>query len=191
MSRVAEILTFWFGKPENTDYGKPRQVWFQKNSAFDQQIRDHFLADYELAAQGQLQNWKESPDSCLALILLFDQIPRNVFRGQAQAFATDEQALEAAKYAVSQGFDQQMLPVQRWFIYLPFEHSENLADQEKSVELMRQLSDDPDSASPIDYAIRHWKVIQQFGRFPHRNLILGRKSTPEEQEFLKQPGSSF
>ncbi len=191
MSRVAEILTFWFGKPKNADYGKPRQVWFQKNPEFDQQIRNHFLADYQLAAQGQLQHWKESPDSCLALILLFDQIPRNVFRGQAQAFATDNQALEAAKYAVSQGFDQQMLPVQRWFIYLPFEHSENLADQEKSVELMRQLSDDPDSASPIDYAIRHWKVIQQFGRFPHRNLILGRKNTPEEQEFLQQPGSSF
>ncbi|MEA5497386.1 DUF924 family protein [Limnoraphis robusta Tam1] len=191
MSSVAEILAFWFGSPEDSNYGKPRKVWFQKNSAFDEQIRSHFLADYELAAQGQLDFWKESPDSCLALILLFDQFPRNVFRGQAQAFVTDTKALEMAKYAVSQGFDRPMLPVQRWFIYLPFEHSENLADQEKSVELMQQLSDDPDSQSSINYAIRHWEIIKQFGRFPHRNAILGRESTPEEEAFLQQPGSSF
>ncbi|KKD39947.1 MAG: DUF924 family protein [Limnoraphis robusta] len=191
MSRVEEILAFWFGSPKQSDYGKPRQAWFQKNSAFDEQIRNHFLADYELAAQGQLDFWKESPDSCLALILLFDQFPRNVFRGQAQAFVTDTKALEMAKYAVSQGFDQAMLPVQRWFIYLPFEHSENLAEQEKSVELMQQLSDDPDSQSSINYAIRHWEIIKQFGRFPHRNEILGRESTPEEEAFLQQPGSSF
>ncbi|MEB3283447.1 MAG: DUF924 family protein [Lyngbya sp.] len=191
MSTVAEILAFWFGSPEDENYGKPRKVWFQKNSEFDEQIRSDFLADYELASQGKLKNWKESPDSCLALILLLDQFPRNLFRGQPEAFATDSQALEVAKYAVSQGFDRQMLPVKRWFIYLPFEHSENLVDQEKSIELTRQLSDDPDSKSSIDYAIRHWEIIKQFGRFPHRNSILGRESTPEEQEFLKQPGSSF
>ena len=191
MSRVAEILAFWFGSPEDANYGKPRKVWFKNNSEFDEQIRSHFFGDYQLAAQGKLENWKESPDSCLALILLLDQFPRNIFRGQPQAFATDEQALEAAKYAVNQGFDRHLLPVQRWFIYLPFEHSENLADQEKAVELTSQLSDDPDSKSSIDYAIRHREVIQKFGRFPHRNSILGRESTPEEQEFLKQPGSSF
>ncbi|MGB3192721.1 MAG: DUF924 family protein [Limnoraphis sp.] len=191
MSRVAEILAFWFGSPQNLDYGKPRQVWFQKNFEFDAQIRSYFLADYELAAQGKLEDWKESPDSCLALILLLDQFPRNLFRGEAKAFATDTQALEVAKYAVSQGFDKHLLPVQRWFIYLPFEHSENLVDQEKAVELTRQLSDHRESQSSIDYAIRHWDVIKQFGRFPHRNSILGRESTPEEKEFLKQPGSSF
>jgi uncharacterized protein (DUF924 family) len=112
-------------------------------------------------------------------------------KGILKAFATDDQALKVAKYAVSQGFDRQILPVQRWFIYLPFEHSENLADQEKSVELMQQLSDDPDSQSSINYAIRHWEIIKQFGRFPHRNTILGRESTPEEEEFLQLPGSSF
>ena len=191
MLKVTAILAFWFGSPQDSDYGKPRKVWFQKNSEFDEQIRSHFLADYELAAQGKLNHWKASSESCLALILLLDQFPRNLFRGETKAFATDTQALELAKYAVSQGFDRQLLPVQRWFIYLPFEHSENLADQEKSVELTHKLSDDPDSKSSIDYAIRHREVIKKFGRFPHRNSILRRESTPEEQEFLKQPGSSF
>ena len=191
MSEVAEILAVWFGSPEDSDYGKPRPVWFQKNAEFDEQIRTRFLKDYELAASGKLDSWKESPGSCLALILLLDQFPRNLFRGQARAFATDSQALEVSKSAVDRGFDRQMLPVQRWFIYLPFEHSENLADQEKAVELMGQLAGDPDSKSSIDYAVRHREVIEKFGRFPHRNSILGRESTPEEKEFLKQPGSSF
>jgi len=130
-------------------------------------------------------------DDALALILILDQFPRNLFRGQPQTFATDEKALTVANDAINQKFDQQLLSVQRAFIYLPFEHSENLADQSRSVELFTPLKDDPNTASMFDYAIAHANIIQKFGRFPHRNTILGRPSTPEELEFLTQPNSSF
>ncbi|MBW4492012.1 MAG: DUF924 domain-containing protein [Oscillatoria princeps RMCB-10] len=191
MAGVEEILGFWFGQPGEAGYGKPRKVWFVKDPAFDQEVRLRFLADYELAAAGKLEDLQSTPAGCLALVILLDQFPRNMFRGQPQAFATDSQALFVAQHAVDRGFDKQMLPVQRWFIYLPFEHSENLEHQRRSVELFRQLSDDPDSADTIDYAVRHLEIIERFGRFPHRNKILGRETTPEEAEFLKQPGSSF
>ena len=127
----------------------------------------------------------------MALILLLDQFPRNLFRGTPRAFATDPQALAAARNAVDRGFDRHFLPVRRWFLYLPFEHAEDLQLQQQSVKLFEQLRDDAASASTIDYAIRHFEVIQRFGRFPHRNQILGRQTTPEEAEFLNQPGSSF
>ena len=189
--QAKRILDFWFGTPEQASYGKPRQIWFIKKPEFDREVEARFLSDYEQAAAGNLDTWKSSPLSCLALILLLDQFPRNMFRGKSQAFATDWQALSTAEYAIAQGYDRELLPVQRWFIYLPFEHSENLEHQRQAVRLFEQLSDDPDSASCIDYAIRHMQVIQRFGRFPHRNEILGRVSTIEEKEFLKQKGSSF
>ncbi len=191
MSRVEEILTFWFGWPDEPKYGKPRSFWFTKKPKFDQELRDHFLSDYQQAAAKALEHWYSSPRSCLALILLFDQFPRNMFRGTAQAFATDPQAIAAAQHAIAKGFDQELMTVQRWFVYLPFEHSENLADQRQSVALFATLNNDPESAATIDYANRHCSVIERFGRFPHRNKILGRVSTPKEAEFLKQPGSSF
>ncbi|MBD1925745.1 DUF924 domain-containing protein [Trichocoleus sp. FACHB-90] len=191
MPQVNDILDFWFGREDEPGYGKQRQLWFTKKPEFDQEIQTRFRQDYELAAAGQLDYWKSSPHSCLALIILLDQFPRNIFRGTAQAFATDPQALAAAKYAVVNNFDKQLLPVQRWFVYLPFEHSEDLNHQRQSLELFNQLSDDPDSANTISYAVRHLEVIERFGRFPHRNLILGRKSTLQEAEFLTQPGSSF
>ena len=189
--KINDILDCWFGSPQEPSYGQSRDVWFQKNDDFDQEIRQRFLQDYEQAAAGQLNEWKDSPLSCLALIVLLDQFPRNLFRGTPQAFATDGDALKTAEWAISQGFDQKLLPVQRWFIYLPFEHSESLIHQERSLNLFNQLADDPESQSPIQYAIRHHEVIARFGRFPHRNAILNRPSTPEEEEFLKQPGSSF
>ncbi|MGB7444280.1 MAG: DUF924 family protein [Coleofasciculaceae cyanobacterium] len=191
MSSAPEILDFWFGKPNQPDYGKERKVWFSKNPEFDQEVRSRFLEDYQLSAIGQLGDWQKTPLGCLALILLLDQFPRNMFRGQPQAFATDPQALATAKHAVAQGFDQELLPVQRWFIYIPFEHSEKLADQQRCLELFSTLKDEPSSASTINYAYRHFQVIERFGRFPHRNQILGRETTPEEAEFLQQPGSSF
>jgi uncharacterized protein (DUF924 family) len=190
-AQAKRILDFWFGSPEQASYGKPRQIWFIKKTEFDRELQARFLNDYEQAAAGELDDWKSTPLSCLALILLLDQFPRNMFRGTAQAFATDWQALSIAQHAVARGYDRELLPVQRWFIYCPFEHSENLADQNRSVALFQQLSDDPDSAEAIDYAIRHREVIARFGRFPHRNEILERVSTPEELEFLQQPGSSF
>ena len=191
MSQANEILDFWFGKPDEADYGKSRKVWFIKNPKFDEEVRSCFLNDYQQAAAGQLDDWKASPHGCLALIILLDQFPRHMFRGQPEAFATDPQALAYAKYAIEQGFDKQLLPIQRWFIYMPFEHSENLADQHECVELFSALQEYPECDSGIDYAIRHLKVIERFGRFPHRNRILSRETTPEEAEFLKQPGSSF
>lgn len=191
MSRVDEILNFWFGSPDESGYGKPRRVWFTKDEEFDEKVRSHFLPDYNLAASGQLNHWQNSPLSCLALIILLDQFPRNMFRGEPKAFATDSLALAAAQHAVAHQFDRQLIPVQRWFIYLPFEHSENLEHQQQAVALFEQLHHDPDSASVIDYAYKHLEIIKHFGRFPHRNQILGRETTPEEAAFLKQPGSSF
>ncbi|WP_315791309.1 DUF924 family protein [Fischerella sp. JS2] len=191
MSQAQEILDFWFGKPDQPNYGKSQDFWFKKKPEFDEQVRTRFVKDYQKAAEGYLDDWMEFPESCLALILLLDQFPRNMFRDTPQAFATDWEALSTAHHAIAQGYDQKLLPVQRWFIYLPFEHSENLEHQRQAVKLFKQLSDDPDSASCIEYAIRHMEVIERFGRFPHRNAILGRTSTPDEKEFLKQSNSWF
>ncbi|MCF2972189.1 DUF924 domain-containing protein [Synechococcus sp. Nb3U1] len=186
-----EILKFWFGDPTGSEYGQSRPEWFKKDPEFDRTIEEQFLPVYEQAAAGQLESWQGSPSTCLALILVLDQFPRNMFRDTPRAFATDPLALQAARQAVTQGFDRQLLPVQRWFVYLPFEHSEDLADQQRSMELFGQLQSDPASQSAIDYARRHLEIIKRFGRFPHRNTILGRPSTPAELEFLQQPGSSF
>ncbi|WP_341529123.1 DUF924 family protein [Nostoc sp. UHCC 0302] len=189
MSQAKAILEFWFGQSDEPSYGKPRQFWFSKQPNFDEELRTRFLKDYQQAAAGYLDEWINSPDTCLALILLLDQFPRNMFRGTSEAFATDWEALSAAQHAVAQGWDREFLPVQRWFIYLPFEHSENLVHQRECVKLFQQLSHDPDCANAIEYAIYHLEIIERFGRFPHRNSILGRSSTPEEKEFLRQPNS--
>lgn len=191
MSSADEILDFWFGQADEADYGKPRKIWFNKKPWFDEEIRTRFTSDYQLAAAGQLDDWKSSPDKCLALILLLDQFPRHIFRGTSQAFATDLQALAYAQHAIVNSYDRQMLPVQRCFVYRPFEHSEDLTNQLQAVALFRLLSDDPNCADNLYWAIKHMQVIERFGRFPHRNQMLGRVTTPEEAEFLKQPGSSF
>jgi uncharacterized protein (DUF924 family) len=186
---AADVLLFWFGPA--AERGKPHKRWFVKSQAFDREIRERFVPLYEEAAAGKLAHLKENAADCLALILLLDQFPRNMFRGTPRAFATDPLALEAARHAVAQGFDRAMLPVQRTFIYLPFEHSEALADQLKSCELNQALDAFPETNEVYRYAVLHRDIIRRFGRFPHRNAILGRASTPEEIEFLKGPGSSF
>ncbi|MCT7948402.1 DUF924 domain-containing protein [Ancylothrix sp. C2] len=191
MSKVDEILEFWFGKSSDSNYGKRREIWFTKDPLFDEELRNRFYTDYQLATTGSLDTWQDSPRSCLALILLLDQIPRNIFRGQIEAFGTDFKAVVAAQNAIEKGFDKEMLPVERWFIYLPFEHSENMEHQRRCIELFEALKDDPESGYAIDYAIQHFKIMERFGRFPHRNAILGRESTPEEIEFLQQENSSF
>ena len=191
MSQAKPILEFWFGHPDELSYGKPRKTWFNKTPEFDEELRTRFGTDYQKAAAGHLDDWIDLPETCLALILLLDQFPRSVFRGTPEAFATDWEALSAAQQAIALLYDRQFLPVQRWFIYLPFEHSENLDHQHQSVKLFQQLSHDPDSTSAIKYAYRHLEIIERFGRFPHRNAILGRTSTPEEIEFLQQPASGF
>jgi uncharacterized protein (DUF924 family) len=186
---AADVLLFWFGPAD--ERGRRDKRWFEKDDAFDRECRNRFLRLHEEAAAGRLGTWKQAPDECLALILLLDQFPRNMFRGTPRAFATDPLALEAARHAVAQGFDKTLLPVERMFVYLPFEHSEALEDQEKACELSKPLTAYPETADAYRYAVLHRDIIRRFGRFPHRNAILGRASTPEEIEFLKQPGSSF
>ena len=154
-------------------------------------MRERFLAIYEKAAAGDLAGWPAEPRSLLALIIVLDQFPRNMFRGAARAFSTDAQALAAAQRMVAAGWDQGLLPVERMFVYLPFEHAEDAAMQARALELFDSIATAPELGDVIDYARRHQTVIARFGRFPHRNEILGRVSTPEELEFLSQPGSSF
>ncbi len=182
----SEILDFWFGAPDSRERGRPRKAWFQKSEIFDAEIRRRFLATWEFAERGELERWRETPLASLALIIVLDQFPRNMFRGTARAFSSDFLALSAARSMTERGFDRLLSPAERGFAYLPFEHAEDLAAQRRSLALSQAL--DPEH---IGYARRHYEIIARFGRFPHRNAMLGRESTPEEIEFLKQPGSSF
>ncbi len=193
MSRFEEILTFWFGAPRDDKayYDAWSSRWFTATPQFDQEIRDHFTANYQQAAAGQLDEWKMAPRSGLALVLLLDQFPRNMFRGTLRAFATDAMAREVAAHLIHTGIDRPLLPVERAFVSMPFMHSEALADQHYSVTLFQQLAQEREYLSFVTFAITHRDVIERFGRFPHRNAILGRPSTPEEAKFLTQPGSSF
>ncbi len=178
-----EVLKFWLGQD--------RKRWFEKDPAFDADIRRRFLSVYEKALQDHSQGWKKQPRNCLARVILFDQFPRNMFRGTARAFAADPLAREAANMIVADGWDKAMTPDERMFVYLPFEHSETLADQERCLALMQEIAVHPDTADLPKWAEAHLVIIRRFGRFPHRNAALGRESTPEEIEFLKSPGSSF
>ncbi|MDW5418041.1 DUF924 family protein [Iodobacter sp. CM08] len=180
------VLNFWFGQQLET-----RREWFSKDANFDAQIKAQFLSTIEAAANGELATWLTTPRHCLAYIILLDQFPRNVFRNDAQSFAYDHLALAAAKAAITQGFDQQLKPLEQLFIYLPFEHSENLSDQEQAVKLMTDWQADEKLQGFYDYAVKHHAVIQRFGRFPHRNQLLKRNSTAEEQSYLSQPGAGF
>lgn len=183
--QAAEVLRFWF------QGAAARREWFVKDPAFDTAIRSRFLDLYEDAAAGRRSAWKERAGDCLALSVVLDQFPRNMFRGEARAFATDPLALEAARHAVVHGYDVGMLPVERLFLYLPFEHSEALDDQWQALALIARLAPWPETADAYPWAVRHWEIIRCFGRFPHRNALLGRENTPAESEFLNTPGSSF
>jgi uncharacterized protein (DUF924 family) len=189
-TRAQEVLDFWFGREGEPGYGEFREAWFKRDPEFDQQIRSRFESLYEEAAAGELDGWKEEVGSCLALVILLDQFPRNMYRGDPRAYSTDCKAQEIAEYAVDMALDRELHPFQRVFLYMPFMHSEDLEHQRRSVELFRGLEGvaEADSAG---YAVGHMKIIERFGRFPHRNEILGRQTTPEEAEFLTEPGSSF
>ena len=178
-----EVRDYWFQRA--------RKDWFEKNPAFDEEIRTRFLPLYERAAREELKSWRNTPSSCLALVILLDQFPRNMFRGSAKAFAVDPLARDAACVILENRWDKAMTPDERMFAYLPLEHSESLADQERCVALMKEIALFPETADLPKWAEAHLVIIQRFGRFPHRNAALGRASTPEELEFLKQPGSSF
>jgi uncharacterized protein (DUF924 family) len=191
VSTPDEVLDFWFGGEGEEGYGEFREAWFTKDPEFDREIRDRFEPVYEEAASGKLEDWKSDLHSCLALIVVLDQFPRNMFRGDPRMYATDELARAAARHAVDHAYDRELSPAQRLFVYLPFEHSENLEDQRRSVELFRGLSVEMGSEDLLGYAVRHMEIVERFGRFPHRNEILGRATTPEEVEFLEGPESSF
>lgn len=192
-ARVQALRDFWFGT--GTECGRPRKIWFEKNEAFDRRCAD-FLEDHERAARGEYDAMAETPAGAVALVILLDQFPRNLFRGTARAFSADAKARAIAARAVAAGFDREVPAVERIFLYLPFEHSESLADQERSVALFEGLPVTPEFPAAerdntVDYAHRHRAIIERFGRFPHRNAALGRASTPEEVAFLAGPNSSF
>ncbi|MBB5370184.1 MULTISPECIES: DUF924 family protein [unclassified Janthinobacterium] len=186
------VLDFWFLPPTDAGYGQSRVEWFRKDAAFDAHIVQRFGDLIATAIAGGLREWETMPQGMLARIIVLDQLTRNAFRDTPQAFAGDTQALALARQLTESGGDQSLLPMQRAFAYLPFEHAEDLAMQARAVQLFQRLAQEHAGFdSMLDYALRHQDVINRFGRFPHRNAILGRHSTPEETDFLRQPGSSF
>ncbi|WP_169570198.1 DUF924 family protein [Sneathiella limimaris] len=187
MTSYQEILDFWFLPENHPDHGRERAEWFQKNEEFDRQIKDQFQDVYEKAKQGYLLSWTDHKAGTLALIILFDQFTRNMFRGDKQAFESDGKARELARHMISSGFYEKLSKTEQCFAALPFEHSEDIEDQIYSVSLFEAIGD----PVKLDYAIRHKDIIEKFGRFPHRNEALGRKNTPEEEEYLAQPGAGF
>lgn len=187
MQEYQNILDFWFLPKNHPSFGSKRMEWFKKDPDFDASIRQNFESIFAQAENGDLLHWADSKDGSLALILLFDQFSRNMFRDTARAFATDGKGREIAHHMISQGFFDALPDFQKTFAALPFEHSEDLEDQELAVRLFKNFGDD----EAILYAVRHQDIIKEFGRFPHRNESLNRQSTKEEIEFLKQPNSSF
>jgi len=185
--RAKALLDVWFGPPGDPGREQQRGIWFKSTGEFDASLREAFLADYEAAAAGLLRSWEALPEGALALVLLLDQIPRNIFRGTPRAYATDAAARGAADRAIEKDFDQMVPLVWRRFFYMPPHHSENLEDQRRSRELFQALPRDPDRAGSLRrYGHPYVEVIERFGRFPHRNAILGRESTPEEMAFLAE-----
>lgn len=185
MTTAADVLDFWFADGPTTR----RAVWFQKDAAFDDACST-FRDARDAAKTGAYDSWAATPDGALALLILLDQLSRNLYRGSAEAFAADPKALMIAREAVARGFDLALHPVQRMFVYLPYEHAEDLAMQDESVRLFETLRDALGEVT-IDYAHRHRDVVRRFGRFPHRNTALGRVNTPEEEAYLAEPGAGF
>ncbi|MFT3817901.1 MAG: DUF924 family protein [Rubrivivax sp.] len=181
------VIDVWFG-----DGDRANPEWFRKDPAFDVSIRTRFGAVIRAALAGELADWDRTTLGALARIVVLDQLTRNAYRDTPRAFAGDALALAAARALVASGRDRKLKPLQRGFVYLPFEHSESAADQDESLRLFGQLAaEHPAQAEALEWARRHHAVIARFGRFPHRNAILGRESTVEELAFLEEPGSRF
>lgn len=183
-SRAHALLDFWFGTAEHPERFHHKQIWFRSTPEFDEAVRTHFAADHELAVDGAYAAWEDAPLSALALVMLFDQVPRNIFRSTPYAFASDHLALASTNRALARGLDQAVPAAWRLFFYLPLEHSEVLADQQRGLDLLLALP--PVEGRPGDGHMTrlHCEIIERFGRFPHRNAILGRESTEEELAFL-------
>ena len=176
LAQSADVVAFWFAPAV-----QPR--WFAATPAFDDALRARFLTTYRAAAAGQLTDWENTAEGALALVIVLDQFPLNLFRGQPESFATEAAARAVADLAIARGFDRAVPPIQRQFLYLPFMHSEALADQDRSVRLYQQ----PGLEEGLRFARHHHDLIERFGRFPHRNAILGRVSTAEERAYLASP----
>lgn len=199
MENSESIRTFWFGN-QTSDVAimqAQKGLWWGKDAAIDAQMRDRFQPSVQLAAARALDMWASTPAGLLSLILLTDQFPRNIYRGHAQSFAYDALAREWCLYGLEKKYDARLRPIERVFFYLPLEHSENIDHQELSVQLFTKLFQSvaadqaEDFRGYLTFALRHRRVISRFGRFPHRNEILGRESSAEEIEFLAEPGSRF
>ena len=177
MAGSEEILTFWFGEIQDDQayFEERSKIWFAHNSAFDQEIIQRFQADYESAAQGKLAHWTETGRGGLALILILDQFPRNMFRNDPRAFVTDPMAQAIAEQLIERKLDQELSLVKRYFVYVPFMHSERREHQQRSVDFFQQIAEQREYFD-TSYAVRHKEVIDRFGRFPHRNAVLGRTS---------------
>jgi len=190
-SRAGEVLDFWFGREGEPGYGEFREAWFRKDPTFDADVTERFADLYEEAVAGGLDGWRDDARSCLALVIVLDQFPRNMFKGDGRTHAADGVALESSKYALEHVLDRELPAFQKMFLYMPFMHSENSEDQRRSVELFGLLANEPGAPDVTSYAVGHREIVERFGRFPHRNGILDRETTPEEVEFLKTEGSSF
>jgi uncharacterized protein (DUF924 family) len=177
MSQITEILEFWFAPGM-------KEKWFEQDPAFDREVRERLGALYEKAAAGAFQDWRQTPEGCVALIVLLDQVPRNIFRGDPRTYATNQMARAVSGHALDRGFDAELTQDQRGTLYLPLLHSESLEDKERAVELTRPLTESP---AFHKWALHHRDIVARFGRFPHRNAILGRRNTPEEDAFLADP----
>ena len=191
MGSAGDILDYWFGARGSPERGTLRSVWFRKDPQFDEEIRRRFGDLHAAATRGEFDAWHKAPETLLALVIVLDQFSRNLYRNDPRSWLQDERALGFAKLALVYGNDARIGPVERLFLYLPFEHSENLEDQERAVLLMASLEAFEETRGFTQWAEKHRDVVKRFGRFPHRNAALGRVSTPEEIEFLKEPGSSF
>lgn len=201
IKKIDSILNFWFGNIVGNEIPSEahRKKWWIKNYETDEQIRSQFGYFLEMAITGDFQSWSLTANGSLALIILLDQFSRNIYRDKSHAFSQDQKALVFCLEGIKRGFDCELHPVQRIFFYMPLMHSEDISIQEKSIKCFSNLVKQFKTPEPIanmvsgsyDYALKHYEIIKRFGRYPHRNGILGRASTPEEIEFLKQPGSSF
>jgi uncharacterized protein (DUF924 family) len=188
---AADVLSFWFGAEGDPDFGKPRAEWFRRDTAFDAAIGARFGRLHAELAGGGARSWLDGARPALAYVIVLDQFSRNLYRDDPRAFASDPLALQAASDALSKGFDRELTLLERPFLYMPFMHSEALGDQDRCVSLFEALTLEDPSSENLSYALRHREIVARFGRFPHRNRVLGRETTPEEAAFLREPNSSF
>lgn len=180
---ASEILTFWFGHTDLTREMERREIWFRSEPDFDAEITTRFREIHERAGGGAFDHFVETPGACLALAIVLDQFPRNMYRGSPRSFGTDAKAREVARIALDRGHDQGLSSWHRTFLYLPFEHSENMEDQNRACALYETLNQERSLQAALD----HREAVRRFGRFPHRNAVLGRANTPEEEEYLEDP----